>query len=440
MSRAGNIWGMKRSAMLDTLHRYNALDAIHTLRLAKALLPKIHGSTYRAEMALQRACWAISERGIRLDPGAVDRAIVQLEADAAGAPEGVNPRSPKAVREWLRAYNIEYASTDAQTLEKIASGGFTGKHTPAEAERIIQFATDVLRVRRASKLLGYLKEMRGQERAYFTLSPGSTETFRLSSSRHPVFGGFNIQTIPPALRACFVPDPGWTLVYADIRRAESEVVAHLADDPAYKQIHAVDDMHVEMARRLWPTAGWTGDPAADAKLAREPGFVRHMSRRDAAKRCTHGLAYGATAHSICRTAGIPLAEAQRAVDMFFQSFPGVLRWQREVDRQLKTGEIRYPWGYLRKVPGKDRHSREALRSILASLPQSVVAWTTHLVMVRGWLAEGPHLQVLAHLHDAILYQVRGAGADALDVHVRWPELGWEPKWDFHVGPNWGDVS
>lgn len=424
--------------MLDTRLQYNALDAIHTLQLAKVLLPKIHWSTYRAEMALQRACWAISERGIRLDPGAVERAIVQLEADAAETPEGVNPRSPKAVQEWLRAHDIEYASTDAQTLEKIASGGFPGKYTRAEAERIMQFASDVLRARKASKLIGYLEEMRGQTRAYFTLSPGSTETFRLSSSRHPVFGGFNIQTIPPAVRSCFCADPGWTLVYADIRRAESHVVAHLSGDGRYKDLHRSADMHVEMAKLLWPDSGWSGDPQADARLAREPNFVRHMSRRDAAKRCTHGLAYGATAHAICRTAGIPLRDAQHVVTRFFELFPDIRRWQNEIATQVQNGTVVYPWGYIRRLAAKASRAPETLRSVLASIPQSVVAWTTHLVMTRGWLAEGPHLQILAHLHDAILYQIRGVGPEALDTEVWWPGLEWKPEWDFHVGENWGE--
>lgn len=413
---------------------YCADDCQVTLDLFSRLACRsIDWRTYRAEMLVQRMCVAVSRRGIRLDPDRVE-ALWQENAEiAARTVDGVNPRSPAQVAKRLREFGFTGTTTDAEALQKVADGGarLAGKNPPWR--EAAEFARAVLQVRAASKLLGYLKALRGKDRLYFTLDAGSTETFRLSSSADPVRGGCNAQTIPPVLRTALIPDPPHTqLLYADIRRAESWVVARLSGDTAYERLHEAADMHTEMAKLLWPDAGWTGNPEADDKLAREPGFIRGLSRRAAAKRCVHGLAYGATWRTIARTAGLPESEARSVHHRFFQLFPGIAEWQRRVAREAEAGVVRYPWGYVRRV---ERGSDPAtVRSILASIPQAVVAWTTHLVAVRLWVAGA---EILLHIHDAVLLQ---GPFPPNAFTVQWETLGWSPAWDFHYGRSWGEAD
>ena len=49
--------------------------------------------------------------------------------------------------------------------------------------------------------------------------------------------------------------------------------------------------------------------------------------------------------------------------------------------------------------------RIAILELVASIPQSVVAWTNHCVFIRAWLqCDGPEFRVLAHGHDAVIFE------------------------------------
>ena len=464
--------------------RYNARDCAATIGVFRALAPLMTPETemvYRAEMALEACTLAIQSRGIRVDLKARDRLLGTLREEFSAkclelnavVREPVNPNSPNQVKALFydklglkETKNKDgKVSVDREILERIVKGRIAlAESLPRgqkqrRLEHCGKIATLVLEARGINKDMGVVKAPLDAGRIRTSINVGATESFRFSASKTHFGRGANLQQIKHKLREMYIPDPGMEIVYGDQDRAESTVVAHVSGDEAYIAAHAAHDTHVEVARLIWPDAGWTGNDESDRELAEEPNFIRFYSRRDMSKRTQHALNYypppdnwtlkQGPQHTLARLLGIKVSEAYNIANQYFEAFPGIREWQRSVIEDIRRYQrIYYPGGFYRDFFGRPWDAATH-REAISSIPQAVVAWTNHIVMFRLWwhLEVAGLFEVLMHNHDAVVLQCDDWEAWRPRVEpwtvVEWPDGRggtFSVPWSWKAGPNWKAVS
>ncbi|KKK73544.1 hypothetical protein LCGC14_2892770, partial [marine sediment metagenome] len=335
-------------------------------------------------------------------------------------------------------YHDGKITTNVEALQRIVKGNVPSTaDTREQRKSCVEYAQAVvervLRIRDQSKQCSLLATGLENNRMRCTYVVGGTESFRFSSSGTHTGRGTNLQNIDKRLRHVFIPDPGFTMVQMDQERAESMVVAYVSRDGAYIEAHLKGNTHVTVARLLWPDEEWNGQDVHDRALAAHSLAANKIGRHTMyylAKRCQHGLNYLLTPHGMARELGLTVKESERVYTAYFEAFPGIKEWHAKVIEELKrTGKILYPGGYSREFFGR-LGDRATHREAISSVPQSIVAWTNHIVWARMYKQlDGPDLQVLGHGHDSVLFQVRESKfgrplrADLGDVkeltHVPW---------------------
>lgn len=285
----------------------------------------------------------------------------------------------------------------------------TGREVLSELPGLYELADAILRIKDFHKQIQTLKApLSNMGRFHSTFNVGTPWTGRWSSSADPFDRGGNAQNITERFRHCFVADPGYKMAYADLKTAESLLVANMAGDENYIEAHK-GDVHTYVCRLLWPELPWTGDIWEDKNIAKKelPPWdnVAGHDYRFQSKRVQHGTNYGLTAFGIAIIAHIPLAVARAAQSAYFEAFPQIRAWHRWVRKQVEEQmEIIGPLGRGVHLFGRpwDEHT---FKQALAYGPQGGVGDILNLGMWRIWKRYDPHMvQLLAQVHDAILLQ------------------------------------
>jgi DNA polymerase-1 len=460
---------------------YNAFDCLATRQVFERLYPMLDDETrrvYEAEMGLQGVCLGVQLEGILIDQTAKYSIQMELEKNAHDLDKSleelvgrtVNPRSVSQIKAVLyedchlaiqRNSDTGEPTTNGETLEKIKKGAVSvaGNYSNAEKHAFKQKAAAIagvlLQYRDLEKQLETLRAATHNGRMRTTLTVGGTESYRLSATKSHRGDGVNIQNQDKRLRRMYIPDPGFDMVQMDQERAESLTVAHCSGDPAYIAAHRRENTHVAVARLLWPKMPWKGD-ASDKALAKsltpEGKPVEGAGRAslyDLAKSIQHGLNYLLTPAGLARHTHLSEAAAQNAYEAYFSAFPGIKAWHEAVIQEVReTGIVHCPGGYRRIFFGR-RNDRATWREAISFIPQSVVAWTNHIVFKRLYYQlGGDDFKVLAHGHDSILFQVRQEMWPDYRPHVEalsrvtWPTKGGKMTIPFEmkIGRNWAEVS
>lgn len=470
--------------------RYNCLDCDIDLDVANVILPRVLADPvlaryYGFSMHQQAVAFAMGQRGIKVDEVARDeaeRAHVHTEAGAMArlnelaaswwtdtekrtgkCEDGKNHKWPSAPPE----------SEDLTTVccEKCSAPRFSAKplnpHSHVQIKRLFYdlmglpsehnhkdhkvsvddeclerlankstsaapLVREIVVARKARKQIGLLKatlDRDGRWRSSFNV--GAAVTGRWSSSDSPLRTGGNIQNIADRSRGIFVPDPGLVMFYADYEQAESRIVAWDAEDEEYIRAHQTGDVHTTVTRLVWPGArDWTGDPALDKALAKEPApWDASHELRWYAKHVAHGTAIGMTEYGIARDARIKRKEAKQALDTFRSRFPRVFARQDEIWRDIQeTRTVTSPLGRRRifrgRIYGMDASSTR--REGLAQVQQSMIVDWVAIALCRVWseldgMCSTPkpsdpcRVWLLAQVHDAMLGLVRPGDDAALEA-------------------------
>lgn len=264
---------------------------------------------------------------------------------------------------------------------------------------------------KTNKQIGFLNgRLTPNNRYLSSFNVGTAWTGRASSSKNPYGLGGNLQNIAERNRDIFIADEGWEICYADLEQAESNTVAHIAEDEEYIAAHLSGDVHTFVARIVWPTElEWTGDLAKDKKIAKAnppwdlaPGHEYRFQ----CKKIQHGSNYGLTPFGMAILAHIPRSEAQKAQRRYFDGFPGIPRYQNRIRKELAEHlPLISPLKRRFKLFGRpdDEHT---FKQALAVIPQSVVADVLDLAIWRIYYELGDRVRLLAQVHDAILFLVR----------------------------------
>lgn len=310
-----------------------------------------------------------------------------------------------------------------------------------------------------AKQHGFLKFRSPDGRFHSSFNVGVTSTHRWSSNKDPYGRGGNGQNITEKHRHIFTADPGYELWYADLKQAESKVISYVAGDERYMEAHEGGDTHTYVCRLVWPEGiegvSWTGDLVQDKVIAtsaappwdNRPGHdYRYQS-----KAVQHGSNLGLTPFGMAIQKRIPVEAAANGQKRYFTAFPGIRDYQQWIRDKVQNMEaIITPLGIRFKLFGRpwDEHT---YKEGLAIIPQSMVGYIVSIGAYRIY-EQLPDVQVLAQIHDALLFQTpvgrRDLGYKALqlmrvpvqvtDVRgvTRTLEIGVEAA----VGQNWGHYN
>ncbi|MEM6994132.1 MAG: DNA polymerase, partial [Myxococcota bacterium] len=270
---------------------------------------------------------------------------------------------------------------DAVAFQRIADGWARERRDDPAPERVA----------RLDKLLStyahWPRDFARRGRIHCRLHPLAAESGRFSCTDP------NLQQVPgqhtaPGLRACFVPSPEHVLIVADYAQIELRVAAHLAPCDALRAVfHEGRDPHRATAATI------TGKPEAEI-TDRE---------RKLAKAVNFGFLFGMGAKRFASYArdsyGVEVddAEAKRARQAFFDTFPGVAAWHRRVSGVGRHGPVT-----VRTALGRRKKFAEGRFSFNAALN----------IPVQGTAAEG-FKQAMVELHEQ-LPSIEGRGV--LVVH------------------------
>jgi DNA polymerase-1 len=276
-------------------------------------------------------------------------------------------------------------STDARVLQAIR-----GEHEIIPA---IEEWREVTKLK--STYLDAFPELIGDDsRLHTTFNQTATATGRLSSTDP------NLQNIPirteqgREIRACFVAEPGHSLISADYSQVELRLLAHIADEPVLKEIfRRGEDVHTATAEAI---LGGRSDPGTRSK----------------AKMVNYGIVYGLSAFGLADRLQIEKEEAQEFIDAYLERFPKVREFiETTIERAREEGHVSTLFGRIRRVP--ELRSRQfQTRSLGERLAVNMVIQGTAadimklaMVRARNELRDaGLTTRLVLQIHDELLFE------------------------------------
>jgi len=338
----------------ENLWRYGGIDADLTNRIYRVQLDKVRKDA-ATEHLLRTLLVPVSEvlmkmeyNGIRVDLDKVRQANTDCEnlisslKDKMFALDEVkeferaeetdfNPNSHKQVAYILfkicGLLSIKQTesggdSTDKEVLQKYAASSKL-------AALLVEYsAYEQMRKTFLSELLDY---QRGS-RIHTTLWLTETSTGRTSSKKP------NMQNMPKGerdilgLRSCFIADPGFHLVEADMNQHELRVMAEVAKDEAMMDALR-GDIHKATASAIFGV---------------KPEEVTGDQRREA-KTVNFGIIYGLTPYGLSQQLGIPESQAELWIYRFFEKYHRTKKYMEDANAFCRK------YGYVEALSGRRRY-------------------------------------------------------------------------------------
>lgn len=239
-----------------------------------------------------------------------------------------------------------------------------------------------------------------------------TATGRLSSTDP------NLQNIPVRndegrrIRQAFVAGKGNRIVAADYSQIELRIMAHLSQDKGLLDAFSQgEDIHRATASEVFgvPLSKVTGE------------------QRRSAKAINFGLIYGMSAFGLSRQLNIGAGEAKKYMDLYFERYPGVLRYM-ENTRQLAASN-----GYVETLDGRrlwlpDIKSSNAIRRKAAERAaiNAPMQGTAADIIKRAMIAVDDWLQkqtddavrMIMHVHDELVFEIKAEAVDEASKQIR----------------------
>lgn len=248
----------------------------------------------------------------------------------------------------------------------------------------------------------------------------------------------------PNVRKMFIPDPGYTIVDADLAGADAQVVAWEAGDEKLKAaFRSGSSVHLMNGEDLLGAEFTTAE--GHHKLPGTPKGTMYV----ALKTFVHGTNYLGSAPGLAANPKInwPVHLSLRRQERWFSLHPGIRDWHERVRSSLaKSRSIRNAFGY--RIVYFDRID-SVLTNAVAWGPQSTVAE----VCFRGGLQlrkSFPWVEFLLQVHDSLVFQIpnhRAGEASTLDLikrHLEVPIPYPDPltiSWGIATsGKSWGDCK
>jgi DNA polymerase I-like protein with 3'-5' exonuclease and polymerase domains len=442
---------------------YNALDTMQTVALKQlfdSIMPEWASIGYTYNEKMLGPVMAMMRRGIKIDLARRDIEVAAMEgrletvaANFQRLCEGtigtdINYNSsPQRKFLFYEALAIPEMHKFVKGEAKVSADRKALERIVKEFTRGVPFANFLLCIADLESQIEFLtKGLSPDGRFHASYNIAGTETFRFSSSEHPLRIGGNGQNVPPHARACFEADEGYTFFQADQQGAEARLVAYLSGDENYIAACEGGDAHTMVASMVF---GF--EPIRE--LA-EQEYYRGKSYRQVCKSGSHGSNYYGKPFTLAQQMGVETDIAEQFQNKYFKRFPGIPDWHNAIAKQLQeTGIITTPFGLRRTFWGR-RFDDATLREAIAFVPQSTVGVLTNIGLHNLWAkyegGSSPDVMILANGHDAVIGQIKTEKLDALVPEVldvlRFPFYIEDVKgktrecvipFDMEVGNNWG---
>lgn len=260
----------------------------------------------------------------------------------------------------------------------------------------------ILEYRKLAKLKstyvdGLLKEVDADGRVRSTFQQTETRTGRISSTEP------NMQNIPirtkegSKLRKFFKAREGWKLIDADYSQIELRVLASIADDKnmiaAFKQ---GEDIHTTTAAQVFGL----------------PELMVTPLMRSQAKAVNFGIVYGIGAFSLSQDIGVSVAEADRYIKGYLDTYSGVKKYMEETIKFAReNGYVKTLFGrrrYLPELSASNKNTQAFGERVAMNTPiQGTAADIIKIAMVRvaqRLEKEKMKAKLILQVHDELLVE------------------------------------
>jgi uracil-DNA glycosylase family 4 len=464
----------KKTGVLEhkrDLYDYNGMDTAGTLALfdvlkREAIADNVYEQPYRSLLIdLSETLTRMELEGVAFDS---DKAMDILEAEVwpklaelrqkarkISKKETLNLNSHTQLKalmydEWELSHKLTRPrverkgkiSVDQHVRREILEGRFTVNPTkihPKTAEQFTRYFDDfkTLETQRNTFFEALVKKAH-RGRVYTDFKIHGTESGRLSSSKPNLQNVTRPKEGMPSVRSCFLPDPGCVLISADLSQAELRTIAVLSGDRALQSVYTDTDrsLHKEVAAEFYGE-NYTYEQ-----------YVR-------AKNINFGVAYWQSAFSFAQLYAMPIEEAQKFIDMWWERFPQVWEWTKATEKEvMELGEIQSPFGHKRRfyvIPSDESGRLHIVKEGINFRPQNIAANITlwglcEFARQVDWRIAQPRLTI----HDSILVNCKEGEKDSVAYLLK-ECLENAPKqaikWDFpylaeiSIGyQNWGTLD
>ncbi|QPG05688.1 DNA polymerase I [Salinimonas marina] len=226
-----------------------------------------------------------------------------------------------------------------------------------------------------------------------------TATGRLSSTDP------NLQNIPirneegRRVRQAFVPRDGYKFVAADYSQIELRIMAHLSQDQGLLNAFSQGkDIH----------------QATAAEVFNLPLDEVTSEQRRSAKAINFGLIYGMSAFGLSRQLNIPRHEAQQYMDLYFERYPGVLKYMDDTRALAKEkGYVETVFGrrlYLSDIKASNGARRKGAERAAINAPmQGTAADIIKMAMLQvdEWITSlnSDDIYMMMQVHDELVFEI-----------------------------------
>lgn len=317
-------------------------------------------------------------------------------------------------------------STNAEVLEKLAP--------------MSEVVSYILEYRQLTKLNstyveGLLPVLDENDVIHSSFNQTVTTTGRLSSTEP------NLQNIPVRyelgreMRKMFIPhSKDSILVDGDYSQIELRVLSHMADDEnMIEAFSSGADIHKMTASQVFNTPF---DEVTDFQ-------------RSNAKAVNFGIVYGIGAYSLSQDLKIPMKEAKKYIESYFETYPGVKKFMDEtVSKAENTGYIKTMVGRIRYIP-EILSSNKVLqgfgkRAAMNSPVQGSAADIIKIAMIKVFnrlKKENMKTKLILQVHDELildapLEEADKAGRILKEEMENAVSLKVKLAADVHCGENW----
>jgi DNA polymerase-1 len=438
---------------IERASQYSCEDADITLQLKHRLESELQKndleSVFREiELPLIPVLADIEMTGIKIDTASLaiisskmSKSLEELTRkiyDLAGQEFNIN--SPKQLGEIL------FDKLKLPSGKKTKTGYSTNE---AELERLAaakyEIPSLILEYRSVAKLKSTYVDALPQSinprtgRIHTSFNQAVTETGRLSSSNP------NLQNIPirteegREIRGAFIPgEDSDFILTADYSQIELRMLAHLSGDPVLTlAFQKGDDIHTRTASLIF------GVPIDQVS----------SDMRRQAKTVNFGVIYGMGAFRLARELDITLADAQRFIDSYFQTYAGVKAYfDGIIQFARQNGYVATISGRRRRISeihSRDRNIREfAERTAINTPVQGSAADLIKVAMIK--IAEflksnNLKTKLLLQVHDELVFEAPEMELDTIKDNVKLLmekaiPLNVPVKVDIGIGKSWLDAK
>lgn len=324
---------------------YGVLDTMLTVMLKevqdKEIAQRNLAEVYELERAVQGVLYKMERKGCLIDLDYCDDKQQHLLD------------YQQQVREWAKnEYGVKNLTSNQEVAAIMIKDGVefplrTATGAPAMTEPVLSaidhpLGNAVLHVRQAVKIsssyFANFKQYATNSELHPRIRQVAARTARMSITEPAM------QTLPkgPLVRDAFIARPGHKLVSVDYDQIELRIFASFAQEaPLMEAIRLADagegpDLHTWVAQAVY------GDPS----------IVKSDPRRNLAKNTQFCLVYGGGPNKIAETAGVAVETAESFLNKYKDLFPGVKKFQKQVEQVVKRRLKEEGVGYVLAPSGR----------------------------------------------------------------------------------------